>query len=140
VKPYRVQASYRTNTPDVISEHATLAEAMTAAAAAAEETEEVSTVEHLEDGLHGYDWYCIEQVRPPAPALPADPDEKNEDRASWAEHALAAFMDATGSDKEDAVSDLLCDIMHWCDRNDQNFTAELNRAESHYEAETEPIT
>ena len=38
--------------------------------------------------------------------LPPDPDGQNDDRASWAETALQSFVDCTGSDQEDALSDL----------------------------------
>ena len=63
----------------------------------------------------------------------------NTDRAEWAEVALLAFMRKTGADREDALSDLLSDLMHWCDRNSgQSFEAELARAREHYAYETRP--
>ena len=68
--------------------------------------------------------------------LPPDPDGQNDDRALWAETSLQSFMDCTGSDREDAPGDLLPDLMHWCDRNNHDFDAALERARSHYEAET----
>jgi hypothetical protein len=68
--------------------------------------------------------------------LPTDPDELNADRARWAAAALAEFRRQTGADLEDAVSDLLADLMHWCDRHGQTFGDELRRARGHYEAET----
>lgn len=68
--------------------------------------------------------------------LPADPDGMNDSRAAWAEQALAEFMQATGTDREDALGDLLCDLMHWADRNDQNFNSELESARRCYEEET----
>ena len=37
---------------------------------------------------------------------------------------------------EDAVSDLLADLMHWCDRFGQEFHEELRRALYHYAEET----
>ena len=68
--------------------------------------------------------------------LPPDPDCKNDDRALWAAAALATFMDATGAHHEDAVCDLLADLMHFCDRYEGNFRAALKRARYHYRAET----
>jgi hypothetical protein len=68
--------------------------------------------------------------------LPPDPDNRNDDRSAWAGSALAIFMQITGTDKEDALGDLLADLMHWSDRNNYNFEASLMRARGHYEAET----
>jgi len=68
--------------------------------------------------------------------LPPDPDGMNDKRASWAGSALAVFMRDTGTEDEDALGDLLADLMHWCDRNNYDFDAALGRAFGHYEAET----
>ena len=68
--------------------------------------------------------------------LPPDPEKLNANRARWAAIVLAEFQRQTGSDAEDAVSDLLADLMHWCDRFGQDFNAELRRARNHYGAET----
>jgi hypothetical protein len=68
--------------------------------------------------------------------LPPDPENMNDDRAAWAACALRQFQRETGTDDEDALCDLLCDLMHWSDRNDSDFEAELERARMHYEAET----
>lgn len=75
---------------------------------------------------------------PPVDELPPDPDSQNDDRAAWARHALTAFRRLTGTDREDALCDLLCDLMHLCDRDKRlgEFTAQLERAREHYEAET----
>lgn len=74
-------------------------------------------------------------------ALPADPEEMNDDRAAWAETALASFQAETGTDDGDAIADLLADLMHLCDRKPErfgaSFRAQLERAEGHYEAETD---
>jgi hypothetical protein len=67
--------------------------------------------------------------------LPADPEDMNDDRAQWAAVALREFQRATGTEDDDALSDLLCDLMHWCDRNDCEFEAALSRARMHYDAE-----
>jgi hypothetical protein len=68
--------------------------------------------------------------------LPPDPDGMNEKRTVWAEQAIATFRDATGTDREDAVTDLLADLMHWCDRNDTEFDRALRLGRMHYETET----
>jgi hypothetical protein len=70
--------------------------------------------------------------------LPADPEDMNTDRAAWAAAALQEFQRITGTDDEDSVADLLCDLMHWCDRDDVDFDAALSSARMHYEAETAP--
>jgi hypothetical protein len=74
--------------------------------------------------------------------LPPDPDGKNDHRAAWAGAALATFMQVTGSEKEDALGDVLTDLMHYSDRHNYDFDAALDRARWHYEAETgrEPTT
>ena len=60
---------------------------------------------------------------------------KNDERAAWAACALAAFQEATGTELCDIVGDLLVDLMHWCDRNNQDFEAAMFRARDHYAAE-----
>ena len=74
----------------------------------------------------------------PESNLPPDPDGMNADRAEWAHRAVLAFETATGTDREDALCDLLADLMHWCNVYGQDFDHELGRARMHYEAETEP--
>lgn len=68
--------------------------------------------------------------------LPADPDGMNETRASCAQAAIDAFRDATGTDEGDALPDLLCNLMHWADRNPFDFDAMMIRAREHYASET----
>lgn len=70
-----------------------------------------------------------------APRSP-DPDNMNDHRAVWASFAIAAFMRITGCDQEDALGDLLADLMHWADRCQYDFALALLRAQDHYEAET----
>lgn len=72
--------------------------------------------------------------------LTPDPEQLNANRARWAAIVLAEFQRQTGSDPEDAVSDLLADLMHWCDRSGQEFNDELRRALHHYEEETIPYS
>jgi hypothetical protein len=67
--------------------------------------------------------------------LPPDPDNMNDSRAQWAEAALSTFMRETGTGQEDALGDLLADLRHWCDRNNYDFEAALDRAQVHCEAE-----
>lgn len=71
-------------------------------------------------------------------SLPPDPENMNDDRAAWAAEALSQFQRVTGTEDEDALGDLLCDLMHWSDRNDIDFEDALWRARGHYEAETTP--
>ena len=62
---------------------------------------------------------------------------QNDKRADWADKAINTFIETTGTDKEDALSDLLCDIMHWCDLySEYDFEQQLQRAKGHYEAES----
>jgi hypothetical protein len=65
-----------------------------------------------------------------------DPENMNHERAEWAALALNQFQRITGADDDYVLADLLCDLMHWCNRNDVNFKAVLSRAWWHYEAET----
>lgn len=69
-------------------------------------------------------------------ALPPDPEDMNDNRAAWANIAVRAFQAETGTDDEDALSDLLADLMHWSDRKNYDFDAALCRGRGHYEAET----
>lgn len=70
------------------------------------------------------------------PTLPPDPDGRNDDRSAWAGAALAIFMQVTGTEEENALGDLLADLMHWADRKGYAFEAALDCARWHYEAET----
>lgn len=72
----------------------------------------------------------------PSPVYPPDPEDMNPARADWANVALAAFRVKTGTDAEDALSDLLCDLMHWADYNGEDFEVQYARARGHYEDET----
>jgi len=68
--------------------------------------------------------------------LPPDPEYMNDNRATWAGAALKRFQSITGTDDEDALSDLLGDLMHWSDRNNFDFDAAMAHARMHYKAET----
>lgn len=82
---------------------------------------------------------ALEMIEKPEPkkGLPADPEEKNDDRAGWANSAIEEFESVTRTDREDALSDLLADLGHWCDRNGFDFAKELRRGMYHYNEETE---
>jgi hypothetical protein len=99
--------------------------------------------------------------------LPPDPDDQNDDRANWARCAVRAFASQTGQlkrpdggridrgteerlnnqlaeagqveDMDEAVGDLLCDLMHLTDREGLDFTLLLERAIGNYAAETEEV-
>jgi hypothetical protein len=75
-------------------------------------------------------------AEPVPPPLPPDPDQMNDARSSWAARAIRAFREATGTDEEDALGDLLADLMHWADRYRHDFDTALVRGRDHYEAET----
>ena len=68
--------------------------------------------------------------------LPPDPDGMNIARIEWAGMALAAFQDVCRTDDEDALTDLLADLMHWADRNGGKFGRAMRLARQHYIEET----
>lgn len=63
----------------------------------------------------------------------------NSDRAEWAEQALSVFCKETGLDpvaeEREAVSDLLCNLGHYCDLNGLDFLAIASGAISVWDAE-----
>jgi hypothetical protein len=71
--------------------------------------------------------------------LPPDPEGLNGDRAEWAARALRTFQAATGTDRDDALADLLGDLMHLADRDGYDFDRELKRARQFYAEETTPL-
>ena len=73
--------------------------------------------------------------------LPPDPDNKNDERAEWGEIAIQAFREAVDADIYSALPDLLCDLMHWADRQTDlpSFDEALSRARSHYSEETAAV-
>ncbi len=50
--------------------------------------------------------------------------------------SLAHYQSLTGSLDEDSLADLLGDLHHWCDRENDNFQSALDRARQHYDAES----
>lgn len=68
-----------------------------------------------------------------------DPDGQNPERAAWALVAVKAFQKTTGTEDEDALSDLLCDLMHLDDYSKgklESWDSALERARCHYHDET----
>lgn len=59
----------------------------------------------------------------------------NLQRACWADRAIRAFMAETGTELEDSLCDLLCDLMHWANAKSFDFDTALDRARDHYRAE-----
>jgi hypothetical protein len=69
--------------------------------------------------------------------LPPDTEEMNETRALWAHRCLAVIGEETGCDAENALQDLLCNLMHLCDRTEgMDFADALEQARRHYAEET----
>jgi flagellar hook-associated protein FlgK len=68
--------------------------------------------------------------------LPNDPQKRNDERALWAQIALAAFVAETSTDENTALVEFLAGVMHWCDRTGESFEAHLERARSLYREET----
>ncbi len=54
-------------------------------------------------------------------------------RAEWAKNAVRVFQDATGAGDEDALGDLLANLMHLYGAN--TFAKEARRARFHYRVE-----
>lgn len=74
--------------------------------------------------------------------LPPDPEGMNEARAQWAGEAIEAFKAITGADDDTALKDLLCDLMHLCDREPSrfgHFVEEHADAVTYYRDETAPV-
>ena len=63
----------------------------------------------------------------------------NTDRADWAKNALSVFCEETGLEEEierrDAVSDLIANLGHYCDRHDLDFLAIASGAIGVWDAE-----
>jgi len=62
--------------------------------------------------------------------LPDDPQERNNERAHWAQVTLAAFVAETSTDENTALVEFLAGVMHWCDRSGESFETHLERARS----------
>ena len=66
----------------------------------------------------------------------------NDDRADWAQKALAAFAAETNQsidhETEEIVTDFLCDLMHFCIRKEINFDNCLENGTEHFRYESSP--
>ncbi len=60
--------------------------------------------------------------------------KKNEDRAEEAQRTLDFFASTFNSD-EDAIVDLLANLMHWCKQEGRDFDKHLHSAQINFEAE-----
>jgi hypothetical protein len=80
------------------------------------------------------------ELRPTPKTPQGDPDGDNRKRADWARLTVLYFQRQTRTEDSDALSDLLCDLMHLCDYTRgfefEEFEPALDRARDHYEAET----
>jgi hypothetical protein len=63
------------------------------------------------------------------------PEAKNSLRVVSAAQALNVFVRESGCDADDALTDLLTNLMHWCDATSGDFNAALKRAWLHHQAE-----
>jgi len=66
---------------------------------------------------------------------PAPEYVTNRTRAAWAEACVSVFMQHTGCDTEDALGDLLCDLMHFGHQRNYDLPAALDRALGHFAQE-----
>ena len=55
--------------------------------------------------------------------------------ANRAKIVVRIYRIVSGTDRGDAITDLLTDLMHFCDEKRLNFNEQLTRAEMHYEGE-----
>jgi hypothetical protein len=70
----------------------------------------------------------------PKPFISDDNEPINHDRARCAQQTLDAFRSITGT-KEEALHDLLCDLMHYCRFNEIDFFDEIEDAGSVFRKE-----
>jgi hypothetical protein len=59
----------------------------------------------------------------------------NAKRAERAGLCIEEYVGLTGCEREHVLGDLLCDLMHWAQRERFDFNAALQRASAHFEAE-----
>lgn len=70
-------------------------------------------------------------------------DPTNETRAAWAQAALDAFIAVTRTEAADdaeydeAIGDLMCDLLHLAAKRGQDPVLLLTRAQNNYDAEVE---
>lgn len=63
--------------------------------------------------------------------------EDNASRIARADHVVNLAHRLQGGDCEDALTDLLCDLMHWSENTGARFWDALEAARLHYVAESE---
>jgi hypothetical protein len=61
--------------------------------------------------------------------------ELNEEQVTRAREIVRAF-NPQETDQETNLSDILCNLMHFCDAEGWNFNAQIERGRFHYEAES----
>lgn len=61
-------------------------------------------------------------------------------RAECAADILTAYCHRSGSEPEHALTDLLADLMHWCNANGQDFQTALDRAREHHNEEIDNLS
>jgi hypothetical protein len=62
----------------------------------------------------------------------------NRERADWANIALDVFADETGmqdEDREIQLSDMICNLMHFCDVEQSHWELCVAQAQDHYREE-----
>lgn len=68
---------------------------------------------------------------------PATSARTNLHRAILGGAALGAFQNLSSSHSDDALTDLLTNLMHYCDLTKESFDKRLAMARKHYNAETD---
>jgi len=59
----------------------------------------------------------------------------NDQRCDWAQDAINGFCEATGCDTQEAIGDLICNIMHLAEREGLDPLDRVRNAISHWYAE-----
>lgn len=82
------------------------------------------------------------EVHPPAREsnkLPPNADGLNEVRADRADLAIQTFLIESSAEWDGSVRDLLCAMMHWCDKYGEDFEEALDCARVDYRDQTDPV-
>jgi hypothetical protein len=70
--------------------------------------------------------------------LPPDPENMKDACADWVERVVFRYTLELGTDDERSLTDLLCDLMHWSDRNGVDFADALRIARLQFDDESAP--
>lgn len=62
---------------------------------------------------------------------------KQERSADMVDPVMTLYKARGGSDDESLLTDLLADLMHWADANDEDFGAAIGMARKHHDAESD---